>query len=155
LRFGYLHLNSFSNQKWYNELMFDKYKELVNDDQSQSSSKKTDSTQSLSSTSSDEGFEKIMKSESSSKLDGSCEILAINSAKKYFTKYNFKPNKSSYLNLKINNKKSDLLEECLSFEDDVTYQQEFISDLSNWLDKYTEGLCDQNKKYVEAWPVYY
>lgn len=163
LRFGYLNLNTLPNQKWFNELMFDKYKELeddLNDDDNslKSTKQKSNSTSSLSS---EDDFEKIKqnyKYQSGKMNDGGCIFLAINSNKKYFTTFNFKPTKSSFLNLNIkktNDKKSDyLLEECLNLEDETSYKQEFLNHVSNCLDKYTEGLCDQNKKFVDEWPEY-
>jgi hypothetical protein len=143
--------------------MFDKYRDLEND---QDRDSKSSSSSSLSSVESD--FEKVGQPRKSSQESnasfcsklrpGSCLLLAINSSKKYFTRFLFKPRSGqSYLNVNQTDSRTSVVEECLNLDDsDQTqlYQQEFVTEVSNWIDKYTEGLCEQNKKFVSEWPEF-
>ena len=92
-------------------------------------------------------------------LKADCNVMVINSSQKYYIPLNFRlndPNESpsSYLNLQRKNSNKSFMEQSIGFEESYSSQMEtkFMSELSNWLDKFTEGLLS-NKNFVKEWPV--
>lgn len=90
-----------------------------------------------------------------------CFVMAINSSQKYFLLFNFKSSDdgSSYLNLNYSSTgrkeklSSGSLEKSLGLEERYSTEQEnlIMLNLSNWLDKITEGFCP-SKHTIKEWP---
>jgi hypothetical protein len=158
LRFAFLNKNTLSAQKWLNEIMFERYKQLgeckhikknkpdsdSNSDSFSSSSKNSDSEYEIYSQDEDKQLYAEKKSSSSSiEFDGDAVVLAINSARKFYYVFNFKWQENA------NQAGKSRVENRTVLGDD----SKFIDEFSNWLDKLTEGL-DLSKKYVQDWPAF-
>jgi hypothetical protein len=156
--------------RWLNEIKFNKYNSLDDDNYLVVDNTKTSS----------QDDKRILAF-----ADADCLILAINSQRHYFTVFNFKSNytEASYSNIKkkprrrvsihseeyengsndsnvdesddddseSDNESEELMETCLGFDDSSANLFKF--ELSNWLDKLTEGLGSE-KHYVKEWPQF-
>lgn len=162
LRFAFLNKNTLTAQKWLNEIMFERYKQLgehsshhhhkkrqVDSDSESSSSSSNNSDSEYEIYSQDDHKQLYAATDkkvasSSIEFDGDAVVLAINSARKFYYVFNFKwqENQVGGGKSRINNNN------CTSLEDN-----KFIDEFSNWLDKLTEGL-DLNKKSVQDWPAF-
>jgi hypothetical protein len=142
LRFAYLNRDSYLGQKWFNQLIVESYKES-NEDSSDSDGDES---------SNDSEFEQIDSKKKAFQLDSDCLILAISPTRKCYSMLKLNSEKaSSYLDIKT---QVESFENSIGFEERYSIQDErkFILKLSNWLDKFTEGLCTE-KIYVKDWPT--
>ena len=143
LRFAYLNRDSYLGQKWFNHLILESYKE--------SNESSSDSNEDGSSN--DSEFEQIGSKKKAFQLDSDCLVLAISPLRKYYSMLKLNSEKtSSYLDI---NPGGESFENSVGFEERYSIQDErnFILKLSNWLDKFTEGLCTE-KIFVKDWPTY-
>jgi len=125
--------------------MLESYKESSDDS--------SDSNEDASSN--DSEFEQIGSKKKAFQLDSDCLVLAISPLRKYYSMLKLNSEKtSSYLDIKTKNQKVEPFENSVGFEERISIQDErkFILKLSNWLDKFTEGLCSE-KIFVKDWPT--
>lgn len=81
-------------------------------------------------------------------LEADSNLIALYSSQKYFFFFNFNLNDSddSYSSYS-KEKNGNLTEEMISF----SMEKKILSEFSNWLDKFMDGMLS-NKKYVKKWP---
>ncbi|CAF0926373.1 unnamed protein product, partial [Brachionus calyciflorus] len=147
LRFGFLNQSTFGGKKWLDEIIYKRYQQLGVERPSDRDSED-----------SDDEFERIDE-KNLIDLKADCNVLAINNSNKYYIPLNFRLNDpngsdSSYLNLQRRNSvNKSLMEQSIGFEESYSIQMEnkFVLELSNWLDKFTEGLLS-NKTQIKEWP---
>ena len=127
--------------------MFDRYKQLDENNESDDSCNEEEADYEIYSQDDDKQLyneknkreKKNAKRTSKKTVEFSSEplVLAINSKRKFYYAFSFKWSDQRGA------------QDCFGFDEDV--QTRFVGELSNWLDKFTEGL-DLNKKCVETWP---
>ena len=120
-----------SSQKWLNEIMFEKYKQIGEEND-------------------EDDFEHIDESDDEAKanlnkldFDNDLIVLAINQQRKHFMIFN-----TNSANLDKNSN----MAESLGFDELDRSDNRFETQLSNWLDKLTEGLNMSKKYVVKKWP---
>lgn len=94
-----------------------------------------------------EDFENLCEKDSID-LNADCTVIAINPSQKYYMSLNLYLNNYDDSYFFLNGKNENLAEERLS----VNLEKTIMSDLSNWFDKFMDGMLS-DKKYVKEWPV--
>ncbi|RNA15524.1 dnaJ -like protein [Brachionus plicatilis] len=137
LRFGYLNRDSAAGKKWLEEVASKCKIEKKN--------LETDSENS----SDLEDFENLCE-KSAIDLNADSNLLAINPSQKSFLSLNLYLNDADESYFYLNGKSENLSEERLS----VNLEKKLMADLSNWFDKFIDGML-ANKITVKQWPIMY
>ncbi len=136
LRFAFLNSDHLSSRRWLNEIMFQKYRALENDND-------------LSDISDDDDYDDAIKAHLN-KIDyaNSLTCLAINQQRRHFLIFSVAAGS-------LDVKRESAVEGCLGFEGGSgRYDNKFQVELANWLDKLTEGLNMSDKFTVKKWPEF-
>ena len=81
-------------------------------------------------------------------LEADSNVIALYSSQKYFFSFNLYLNDNDESYFYLNGKNGNLAEEKISF----SMEKKILSEISNWLDKFMDGMLS-NKKYVKKWPT--
>ena len=132
LRFAYVNADNPSSQKWLNEIMFQKYRSMGEENDIDIS---------------DDEYDDIIKA-NLNKLDydRSLICLAINQQRRHFLIFNI-----DIKNL-FTTCDSNVTEACFGLDDSRRFENKYQIELTNWLDKLTEGLNMSDKFTVKNWP---
>lgn len=132
LRFAYLSADNITSQKWLNEIMFQKYKSIGEENEIDISE--------------DEYEDEIKANLNKLDYDRSIIALALNTQRKHFLIFNIDAN--NLLTTVDQNSRG------VGFEDSNRFKNKFQIELNNWLDKLTEGLNMNDKYTVRKWPEF-
>jgi hypothetical protein len=135
LRFAYLNADSNEGQKWLNDLASNTYKQVDENDQ-ESDNESGDSNNNSSSSN-----REIID------FKRNYIVLSINQQRKFYLMFSL-PKK--ILNFRCRDE-DNIYESSLGFSSEL--EDKFENELSNWLDKLTEGLnMNLNRYQVKKWP---
>lgn len=132
LRFAYLNVDNEISRKWMNEIMFQKYRSMGEENDIDISD--------------DEYDDAIKANLNKLDYDESLICLAINQQRRHFLIFNVDIMK---LNTTCN---SSISESCFGLDDSRRFENKYQIELANWLDKLTEGLNTSDKFTVKYWP---
>jgi hypothetical protein len=151
LRFAILNTDKLEGQKWLNEIKYEKYKQLGDNESSDTSSNSSVSSKLCESTETLHQNATFNEQEQNraDALFGDCVILAINTHRKQFLVFNF------LIESVRNGESAEKQTEDELGDYSTTVGHKFYDELLIWLDKLTEGLCQEMKTFdLKKWPTY-
>lgn len=132
MRFAYLNVSKQSSQRWINEIMFQKYRSLGEENDIDISE--------------DEYDEAVKASLNKLDYENSLITMAINQQRRHFLLHELDV---SHLYTTCD------AEMCYGLEDINRFENKYQIELANWLDKLTEGLSMSKDKFtIKKWPEF-